>query len=48
MKLNTVDNINKVRGASLFPRGQLVCNKLQVVMQAWLQSPSQSEDINVA
>lgn len=33
MKLNTVDNINKVRGASLFPRGQFVCNELQVV---WL------------
>lgn len=31
MKLNTVDNINKVRGASLFPRGQFVCNELQVV-----------------
>lgn len=31
MKLNTVDNINKVRGVSLFPCGQLVCNKLQVV-----------------
>lgn len=31
MKFNTVDNINKVRGASLFPHGQLVCNKLQVV-----------------
>lgn len=29
MKLNTVDNINKVRGASLFPCGQIVCNKLQ-------------------
>ncbi len=31
MKLNTVDNINKVRGASLFPCGQFVCNELQVV-----------------
>lgn len=31
MKLNTVDNINKVRGASLFPHGQFVCNELQVV-----------------
>lgn len=30
-KLNTVDNINKVRGASLFPRGQFVCNEPQVV-----------------
>lgn len=28
MKLNTVDNINKVRGVSLFPRGQFVCNEL--------------------
>ena len=32
MKLNAVDNINKVRGASLFPCGQFVCNELQVVM----------------
>lgn len=31
MKLNTVDNINKVRRVSLFPRGQFVCNELQVV-----------------
>lgn len=31
MKLNTVDNINKVRGGSLFPHGQFVCNELQVV-----------------
>lgn len=31
MKLNTVDNINKVRGVSLFPRGRFVCNELQVV-----------------
>lgn len=30
MELNTVDNINKVRGASLFPHGQFVCNELQV------------------
>lgn len=30
-QLNTVDNINKVRGASLFPCGQFVCNELQVV-----------------
>lgn len=31
MELNTVDNINKVRGASLFPCGQFLCNELQVV-----------------
>lgn len=30
MKLSTVDNINKARGASLFPRGQFVCNEPQV------------------
>lgn len=35
MKLSTVDNINKVRGASLFPCGQLVCNKLRVVRLWW-------------
>lgn len=33
MKLNTVDNINKVSGASLLPCGQFVCNELQVVRQ---------------
>lgn len=31
MKLNTVDNINKVRGAGLFPCGQFVCNEPQAV-----------------
>ena len=31
IQLNTVDNINKVRGASLFPSGQFVCNELQAV-----------------
>lgn len=31
MEWNTIDNINKVRGASLFPRGQSVCNELWVV-----------------
>lgn len=33
MKLNTVDNVNKVSGASLLPCGQFVCNELQVVRQ---------------
>ena len=33
MKLNTVDKINKVRGVSLFPFGQVGCHELQVVMR---------------
>lgn len=43
MKLSTVDKMNKVRWVSLFPRGQFVCNELQLVR---LWSPSRWEHVN--